>query len=110
MVVAGTMCLIKPFKVSAHTFLRDVGFFTLAVMFTLKILWDGQIYKSEAAGMVGLYVIYVAFVAVQSWWHARREKSRELMRLARDEYAEESMEYHDERAYLLFQSVSLLND
>lgn len=101
MVVAGTMCLIQPFRVSPHTFLRDVGFFTVAVSFTLRILWDNHIHAWEAASMVTLYVVYVIFVAIGSWWNARRERTRELIRQARNEYAEESNEYHDERTYLL---------
>lgn len=90
------MCLIKPFRVSKHTFLRDVGFFTIAVAFTLGILYDSHIHLWEAFGMVGLYLIYVFVVGVGSWWIARKEKREALIRAARDEYAEEARGYTDD--------------
>lgn len=83
------MCVIQPFTVPRHTFLRDVGFFTVAVTFTLAILWDSHIHGWEAAAMVGLYLVYVAIVAVGSWWEARSEKKQRRVRNARNEYAEE---------------------
>ncbi|KAK4058313.1 hypothetical protein OIO90_000470 [Microbotryomycetes sp. JL221] len=95
-VVSGTMCLIKPFRVAKHTFLRDVGFFTVAITLTLAILYDSHIRMWEALGMVGLYIAYVIFVAVGSWWVGRRERKAALLRAARDEYADEQA-YHDER-------------
>lgn len=88
------MCLIQPFRVAKHTFLRDVGFFTIAVTFTLGILWDSHIRAWEAAALVGLYAVYVAVVAVGTWWHSRKEKRNALLKTVRSEYQEE---YHDER-------------
>ncbi|SGY47679.1 BQ5605_C001g00558 [Microbotryum silenes-dioicae] len=88
-VVAGTMCLIKPFRVSRHTFLRDVGFFSIAITLTLLILYDSHIHLWEAIAMVGLYIVYVIIVAVGSWWMARKEKKEALLRAARAEYADE---------------------
>lgn len=98
MVVSGTMCLIHPFRIPAHTFLRDVGFFALAVLCTLAILWDGYIHAWEATAMVILYVAYVLFVAGGSWWVARRERRREGMKQARNEYANDTVEYRDDRS------------
>lgn len=95
------MCLIQPFRVARHTFLRDVGFFTVAVSFTLAILWDSHIHGWEAIGMVGLYLIYVVVVAAGSWWMARKERREERIREARSEYAVESGEYRDERERFL---------
>lgn len=96
-VVAGTMCLIQPFQVSRYTFLRDVGFFTIAVSFTLGILWDGHIHAWEALTMVGLYVAYASLVGFGSWYRARREAKRERIRQARNEFAvEEGEGYRDE--------------
>ncbi|KAJ3503228.1 hypothetical protein NMY22_g18321 [Coprinellus aureogranulatus] len=50
--VVGSMCIIKPFHVHARPFLRDVGFFTLAVGLMLHILWDGAIEPWEAGAMI----------------------------------------------------------
>ncbi|GAA5855844.1 hypothetical protein JCM8547_000382 [Rhodosporidiobolus lusitaniae] len=85
-VVAGTMALITPFRVARGTFLRDVGFFTIAVLLTLGILWDSHIHLWEALLMVGLYSTYVVVVGVGSWWSNRRERERARMREVRGEY------------------------
>ncbi|GAA5946506.1 hypothetical protein JCM3765_000271 [Sporobolomyces pararoseus] len=79
-VVAGTMALISPFKVSRHTFLRDVGFFTVAVLLTLGILFDSHIHLWEALLMVGLYLVYVGYVAIGGfvWNKWDKKKRREL--------------------------------
>ncbi|GAA5949834.1 hypothetical protein JCM21900_004217 [Sporobolomyces salmonicolor] len=85
-VVAGSMALITPFRVSARTFLRDVGFFTLAVLLTLGILWDSHLHLWEALLMVGLYIVYVLYVGIGSWWENRKAEKRRRLKEARDEY------------------------
>ncbi|KAG8937293.1 hypothetical protein FRC02_000063 [Tulasnella sp. 418] len=88
-VVVGSMCIIKPFHVRKTQFLRDVGFFTIAVAMLLAILIDGKIQRWEAAGLVGLYVAYVIVVIVGTWWENRRAKLRRTEQLIRAEYADD---------------------
>lgn len=87
-VVAGIMMLVKPFKVSRHVFIRDVAFFMLADILVLVILHDAHITQLEATALVLLYVAYVAVVGFGSWWHARRERQKELLQKARDHFAD----------------------
>ncbi|GAA5936199.1 uncharacterized protein JCM15063_002741 [Sporobolomyces koalae] len=94
-VVAGTMALITPFRVSKHTFLRDVGFFTVAVLMTLGILYDSHIHLWEALAMVALYTVYVAYVAIGGWWWSRREEHKRTLRQAREEYDHRATAGHD---------------
>ncbi|GAA5911811.1 hypothetical protein JCM6882_003364 [Rhodosporidiobolus microsporus] len=89
-VVAGSMALITPFRVARWPFLRDVGFFTLAVTLTLAILYDSHLRLWEALIMVGLYCIYVAVVGIGSWWEGRRDAERARMREVRGEYDHEN--------------------
>ncbi|GAA5976313.1 hypothetical protein JCM10908_005454 [Rhodotorula pacifica] len=91
-VVAGTMALITPFRVQRRTFLRDVGFFSIAVTLTLCILYDSHIHLWEALLMVGLYVVYVLFVAVGSWWESRTNEKKRRLREARGEYEDEDLD------------------
>ncbi|KAH8100726.1 Sodium/calcium exchanger protein-domain-containing protein [Phellopilus nigrolimitatus] len=99
-VVAGTMCIIRPFSVNARPFMRDVGFFTVAVALLLIILWDGHIHAWEAATLVGLYVIYVLVVVIGSWWDRRQLRRKQLEDIVRGEYAEELPEpYRDDPSF-----------
>ncbi|KAI9759430.1 MAG: hypothetical protein M4579_002344 [Chaenotheca gracillima] len=78
-VVAGSMALVRPFKVAKKSFVRDVGFFIVAVAFSMGFLADGNLHLWECAVMVGFYVFYVCFVVVWHWWLGRqlRRKRRE---------------------------------
>ncbi len=96
--VVGSMCIIKPFKVVREQFLRDVGFFTVAVTLLLVILWDNNLQAWEAAAMVLLYTVYVTTVIVGSWWRKRQERRKQYEALMRSEYADE--EYHDDQSFM----------
>ncbi|RPD61064.1 hypothetical protein L226DRAFT_462458 [Lentinus tigrinus ALCF2SS1-7] len=97
--VVGSMCIIKPFKVVRGQFLRDVGFFTVAVTLLLVVLWDSKLEAWEAAAMIVLYAVYVTTVVLGSWWRKREENRKRYEALVRSEYAEEEP-YHDEQPYV----------
>ncbi|KAF9450353.1 hypothetical protein P691DRAFT_810544 [Macrolepiota fuliginosa MF-IS2] len=86
--VVGSMCIIKPFRVHRAPFLRDVGFFGVAVVLVLVILQDGEIRMIESGILVGLYVVYALVVIVGSWVEKRRERNREREALIRSEYGD----------------------
>ncbi|KAF8510772.1 Sodium/calcium exchanger protein-domain-containing protein [Gautieria morchelliformis] len=88
-VVVGSMCIIKPFHVNPRPFLRDVGFFTVAVSLVLWILHDGRIRKWEAGSLVALYMIYVATVVVGSWWEKRLEQKRHRELIVQEEFVDD---------------------
>ncbi|KAH7132120.1 sodium/calcium exchanger protein-like protein [Dendryphion nanum] len=102
-VVAGSMALVRPFKVARKSFVRDVGFFIVAASFSMVFLWDGKLSLWESATMVGFYVFYVCFVMVWHWWLGRRKARRRRAAAMRSHYvvpggeAEElPQEYHDD--------------
>ncbi|CAK4013146.1 cation exchanger [Lecanosticta acicola] len=102
-VVAGSMALIRPFAVAKKSFIRDVGFFTVAAAFSMVFLWDGRLHFWECAAMVAYYLFYVAFVVVWHWWLGRRRRRREKEAAARghfiapgDENELEEEPYHDD--------------
>jgi sodium/potassium/calcium exchanger 6 len=74
-VVAGSMALVREFKVNQKTFVRDIGFFIVAVAFAVGFLSDGHIHLWECFVMIGFYAFYV-FVVVT--WHAysKRKSAR----------------------------------
>ncbi|OCL04992.1 hypothetical protein AOQ84DRAFT_380057 [Glonium stellatum] len=102
-VVAGSMALVRPFKVARRSFVRDVGFFIVAASFSMVFLWDGKLYLWECATMVGFYIFYVVTVMVWHWWLGRRRSRRQRTATVRSHYVlpggdEEEVheEYHDE--------------
>ncbi|KIJ67060.1 hypothetical protein HYDPIDRAFT_174314 [Hydnomerulius pinastri MD-312] len=94
--VVGSMCIIRPFRVERVPFLRDVGFFTVAVSMLLVILRDGRILPWEAGMLVMMYVVYALTVIIGSWWERRREKKRRHEALIRAEYMDDVQPYIDE--------------
>ncbi|KAI0482420.1 Sodium/calcium exchanger protein-domain-containing protein [Xylariaceae sp. FL0804] len=75
-VVAGSMALVREFKVGKKTFVRDICFFIAAVAFTMVFLADGDIHLWECCAMIGFYLFYVVVVV---GWHAiskRRSSKR----------------------------------
>ncbi|EMD34076.1 hypothetical protein CERSUDRAFT_117589 [Gelatoporia subvermispora B] len=97
--VVGSMCIIKPFRVNRFPFIRDVGFFMIAVTVLLVVLWDSKLEGWEAASLIGLYFFYVTIVVVGSWWENWQERKRRYEALIRDEFREEEVvhtPYHDD--------------
>lgn len=102
-VVAGSMALIRPFHVYKKSFIRDVGFFIVAVAFSMYFLANGSLALWECAVMVGFYVFYVVFVVCWHWYLTRRRRRRERDAIARGHYTvaegpeiESEEEYHDD--------------
>ena len=73
-VVAGSMALVRPFKVARRSFVRDVGYFIIAVSFSMFLLADGRLHVWESAAMVALYVFYVFMVVTWHWYLVRRRR------------------------------------
>ncbi|KGO40846.1 Sodium/calcium exchanger membrane region [Penicillium expansum] len=76
-VVAGSMALVRPFKVARRSFVRDVGYFIVAVIFSMFMLADGKLHVWESAAMVGLYVFYVVMVVTWHWYLVRQRRKNE---------------------------------
>lgn len=74
-VVAGSMALVREFRVDRATYTRDICFFIVAVGFTMAFLADGQLRFWECWVMIGYYVVYVGTV-VGCHWHGVRKKRR----------------------------------
>ncbi|EPE28039.1 hypothetical protein GLAREA_04830 [Glarea lozoyensis ATCC 20868] len=85
-VVAGSMALVREFKVGKKTFVRDVGFFIVAASFSMIFLADGHLHLWECCAMIGFYVFYVVVVVVWHWYLGRRRVRREREAAARGHY------------------------
>lgn len=85
-VVAGSMAIVHPFKVGKKSFVRDVSFFIVAVLFGIFFLADGKIQMWECAVMVVFYLFYVCFVVAWHWVSQSRKRKRRLERNVREHY------------------------
>ncbi|KAI0160315.1 hypothetical protein GGR57DRAFT_415659 [Xylariaceae sp. FL1272] len=80
-VVAGSMALVREFKVNKKAFVRDICFFIVAVGFAVSFLYDGNLHLWECAVMIGFYLFYVIVVV---GWHAysKRRSARKVKEAA----------------------------
>ncbi|KAL8770722.1 MAG: hypothetical protein Q9209_003589 [Squamulea sp. 1 TL-2023] len=85
-VVAGSMALVRPFKVARKSFIRDVGFFMVAASFSMVFLADGHLHLWECVVMVGFYIFYVATVVVWHWYLRQRRRRQEQEHAARGHF------------------------
>ncbi|KAL7792893.1 Ca2+ transporter [Trichoderma ceciliae] len=73
-VVAGSMALVREFRVDRRTYARDICFFIVAVAFTMGFLADGELRFWECCAMIGYYVLYVLTVVGWHWYTTRRKR------------------------------------
>ncbi|KFY65367.1 hypothetical protein V497_01414 [Pseudogymnoascus sp. VKM F-4516 (FW-969)] len=85
-VVAGSMALVREFKVGKKSFVRDVGFFIVAASFSMVMLADGILYMWECCAMIGFYVFYVAVVVTWHWYLQRQRRKKERIALSRGHF------------------------
>lgn len=85
-VVAGSMALVREFRVDRRTYARDIGFFFVAVCFTMYFLADGHLRFWECCVMVGYYVLYVVTVVFLHWYSRRRSERRKREGEARSHF------------------------
>ncbi|PQE20863.1 sodium calcium exchanger protein [Rutstroemia sp. NJR-2017a BBW] len=98
-VVAGSMALVREFRVGKKTFVRDVGFFIVAASFSMLFLADGALHLWECIVMIAFYLFYVIVVVVWHWYLGRRRRHRERDAAARGQYlvmANEELEVTEE--------------
>ncbi|KAM4054894.1 sodium/calcium exchanger protein [Hirsutella rhossiliensis] len=73
-VVAGSMALVREFRVDRATYTRDICFFVVAVGFTMAFLADGQLRFWECWAMIGYYIVYVVTVVGCHWYGVRKRR------------------------------------
>ncbi|OAA69482.1 sodium/calcium exchanger protein [Cordyceps fumosorosea ARSEF 2679] len=72
-VVAGSMALVREFKVDRRSYVRDICFLIFAVVFTMIFLADGSLHFWECWAMIAFYLLYVATVVGWHWYFSRRK-------------------------------------
>lgn len=83
-VVAGSMAIIRPFKVARRSFTRDILFFTVAVCFSMYFMSDGVLTVDECYAMLAIYSAYVVFVVGWHWYNTTKRRNYLIETRARD--------------------------
>ncbi|PHH63564.1 hypothetical protein CDD82_1887 [Ophiocordyceps australis] len=97
-VVAGSMALVREFRVDRKSYTRDILFFIVAVGFTMAFLADGRLHFWECWAMVGYYVVYVMAVVGWHWYATRRRNRRRREADARSHFSVASRQPADDLA------------
>lgn len=93
--VTGSMAIVRPFRVSRTTFVRDIGFFIVSMSFALWFISDGELRLWESFVMFGLYIAYVIIVVGWHYYSAYRYRQSALARLAKSPIINETQPLHD---------------
>lgn len=73
-VVAGCICIVKPFELMKRPFLRDVIFYIIASYWIFYIYYSRKITLGHAAGLIAFYCIYILIVIVGRILHQKYKK------------------------------------
>jgi sodium/potassium/calcium exchanger 6 len=82
------MCAIKPFRAKKFSFIRDVSFFTCAILLVMAIVSDGLIHLYESIILILFYAVYVLVVVGGNYYMKKRSNYLNLVERARLEYEE----------------------
>lgn len=71
-VVAGSMALMKPFRVDKISFIRDAVFLAGTIGFLHYVLHDGSLRLWHCVVLLAIYITYISVVLAWHWWRSRR--------------------------------------
>jgi sodium/potassium/calcium exchanger 6 len=74
-VVAGTICLVTPFRSIQRPLLRDIIFFLVAAFAAYVAMYDGKIEFAESFGFIIMYIVYL-IVLIGGYFINRKMKDR----------------------------------
>jgi sodium/potassium/calcium exchanger 6 len=74
--VVGAIAISTGFRVSEKLFIRDIGFFLVAAVIVLFVLYDEKITKTESIILIMVYFAYVVMVAIRGYLSVFKERRR----------------------------------
>jgi len=70
-VVAGAVCVTKPFKLMERPFLRDLSFYIMSAFWAFYVFYKGEIHLYDSLGFLGLYGVYIVVVVGGRYIHQK---------------------------------------
>ncbi|XP_067136806.1 mitochondrial sodium/calcium exchanger protein-like [Centruroides vittatus] len=77
-VVAGSVCLVQPFRSTKRPFLRDVIFYIAASYWLFFVFCRKVLTLGHAAGFIAFYCLYIVIVIVGRIVHQKYRKKKEI--------------------------------
>ncbi|EFN77460.1 Sodium/potassium/calcium exchanger 6 [Harpegnathos saltator] len=71
--IAGSVAIIKPFKVSLKSHMRDVCFYITSICWITFVVRDDMVHLWEAVSFILLYVLFIVAVVIMQMYDAREE-------------------------------------
>ncbi|EZA57273.1 Sodium/potassium/calcium exchanger, partial [Ooceraea biroi] len=71
--IAGSVAIIKPFKVSLGSLMRDACFYIISVCWISFVVWDEMVYLWEAVSFILVYVLFIVAVVIMQMYDTREE-------------------------------------
>ncbi|XP_011874595.1 PREDICTED: sodium/potassium/calcium exchanger 6, mitochondrial-like [Vollenhovia emeryi] len=71
--IAGSVAITKPFKVSLRSLMRDACFYIISVCWINYVVWDEMVYLWEAISFILVYILFIMAVVIMQVYDTREE-------------------------------------
>ncbi|XP_036147470.1 mitochondrial sodium/calcium exchanger protein-like [Monomorium pharaonis] len=71
--IAGSVAITKPFKVSLRSLMRDACFYIVSVCWINYVVWDEMVYLWEAVSFILVYVLFIVAVVIMQMYDTREQ-------------------------------------
>ncbi|XP_039305783.1 mitochondrial sodium/calcium exchanger protein [Solenopsis invicta] len=72
-IIAGSIAIAKPFKVSLRSLMRDACFYIVSVCWINYVVWDEMIYLWEAVSLILVYILFIVAVVIMQVYDTREQ-------------------------------------
>ena len=83
--VAGAVAVTCDAKINRRPFLRDAGFYVLAVAYLMIVFFDGKVVVYESLGFLAIYLAFVVLVGVGRVVYLRGKAGKQSVIAARQQ-------------------------
>ncbi|KYM77284.1 Sodium/potassium/calcium exchanger 6 [Atta colombica] len=71
--IAGSVAITKPFKVSLRSLMRDACFYIVSICWINYVVWDEIVYLWEAISFILVYILFIVVVVIMQVYDTREE-------------------------------------
>ncbi|XP_070511032.1 mitochondrial sodium/calcium exchanger protein [Cardiocondyla obscurior] len=72
-IIAGSVAITKPFKVSLKSLTRDACFYIFSISWITYVVWDEMVHLWEAISFILVYILFIVAVVIMQMYDVREE-------------------------------------